>query len=92
MKILAEENDFPFPYVIDPTQDVAKSYDAICTPDFFGFNKDLILQYRGRLDASGMSHTANNNSELVDAMRIISKTGKGPTLQQPRIGCSIKWR
>lgn len=93
MKIFAEENNFTFPYVIDETQKIAKTYDAVCTPDFFGFNADDQLQYRGRLDSSG-KRPANNETvaELLEAMTKIVETGQGPEQQTPSMGCSIKWR
>jgi len=93
MRRWARELDFPFPYAFDETQSVARNYGAVCTPDFFGFNADLQLQYRGRLDASGRSAgPAHAHRELFDAMRQIAASGKGPSEQIPSIGCSIKWR
>ena len=93
MKAFSKEKTFSFPYVIDETQTVAKTYNAICTPDFFGFNSELKLQYRGRLDEAGKNPpTPNTKKELLHAMMAIAETGKGPTLQTPSIGCSIKWR
>ncbi len=92
MKRVAKERSFPFPYVFDETQEVAKAYGAVCTPDFFGFNARLELQYRGRLDASGRSTLPEARRELFEAMSLVAKTGKGPTDQVPSIGCSIKWR
>jgi len=90
---VARELDFPFPYLYDPTQEVARSYGAVCTPDFFGFNRELELQYRGRLDASGrMPAPPDARRELVAAMRLVAATGQGPREQTPSIGCSIKWR
>ena len=83
---------FNFPYLVDEDQSVGKSYDAICTPDFFGFNKDGELQYRGRLDNAGMGDPTNRTPELLNAMRQIAETGKGPKQQSPSMGCSIKWR
>lgn len=83
---------FDFPYVIDETQDVAKQYDAVCTPDFFGFDADLTLQYRGRLDASGMQRVQDGRRELFEAMKQVAETGQAPASQNPGIGCSIKWR
>lgn len=93
MKIFAEENGFTFPYVIDETQEIAKAYDAVCTPDFFGFNADNQLQYRGRLDSSGKD-AANDDTvpELLQAMHKIAETSTGPSEQTPSMGCSIKWR
>ena len=74
-------------------QDVARAYDAVCTPDFFGFNADLELQYRGRLDASRKEAApATVRRDLFEAMQQIAKTGKGPREQIPSIGCSIKWK
>ena len=93
MKTVADANDFPFPYVIDETQDVARAYGAVCTPDFHGFNSDLELQYRGRLDASGKEPApADARRDLFEAMRLITETGRGPDDQIASIGCSIKWR
>lgn len=82
---------FPFPYLIDEDQSVGKAYGAVCTPDFFGFNKDGELQYRGRLDDAAMGDATNRTCELVDAMRQIAETGEGPRQQTPSMGCSIKW-
>ena len=92
MKEFAIEHDFSFPYLIDDTQDVAKAYDAVCTPDFYGFNSDLELQYRGRFSSSGMNHDAGAEHELLKAMLKIAETGEGPADQNPSMGCSIKWR
>ena len=92
MKRVAEEFAFPFPYVQDETQAVAKAYGAVCTPDFFGFNSALELQYRGRLDASRKDLVPGARRELFDAMAQIARTGKGPVEQSPSIGCSIKWK
>jgi len=84
--------DFPFPYVLDETQEVAKAYGAVCTPDFFGYNADLQLQYRGRFDAAGRGEApVDNPHDLFNAMKLISKTGQGPREQLASIGCSIKW-
>jgi len=93
MQAVAREYDFPFPYLLDESQEVAKAYGAVCTPDFFGYNKDLQLQYRGRLDASG-KQTAPDGArrDLYEAMRLVAGTGQGPAEQVPAIGCSIKWR
>ena len=83
----------PFPYLHDETQSVARAYDAVCTPDFFGFNKDMGLQYRGRLDASGNTAGAKDlKRDLYDAMKQVAQTGHGPTEQIPSMGCSIKWK
>jgi len=93
MKSFAEQHHFSFPYLFDETQDVARSYDAVCTPDFFGFNNKLELQYRGRFDASGSKFDAPpSRRELFEAMSQIAKTGNGPAEQTASIGCSIKWR
>ena len=87
----AHKYGFKFPYLIDEDQAVGKAYGAVCTPDFFGFNKDGGLQYRGRLDNANMKNTAERSKELVTAMRHIAATGKGPTQQTASMGCSIKW-
>ena len=92
MKAFAAEHEFTFPYVLDRTQEVARGYDAVCTPDFFGFNNRDELQYRGRLDASRTSLVPNAKRELWEAMIQISETGKGPEKQIASMGCSIKWR
>jgi peroxiredoxin len=92
MKSFAQQHHFNFPYLIDPTQEVARAYDAVCTPDFFGFDKDLGLQYRGRLDESKRSSVPGARRELYDAMVQVAETGAGPTDQIPSMGCSIKWR
>ncbi|MEM8916981.1 MAG: thioredoxin family protein [Pseudomonadota bacterium] len=92
MKLFAAENAFSFPYLFDESQDVARAYDAVCTPDFFGFNADLGLQYRGRLDESRKDAIPGAKRELLDAMRQVAKTGNGPTDQIASMGCSIKWR
>lgn len=92
MKALAEEKQFPFPYVWDETQEVARMYDAVCTPDFFGFDGDLRLQYRGRLDASQREALSDVKRELFDAMVQVARTGEAPHEQWNSIGCSIKWR
>jgi len=92
MKALAARRHFPFPYLWDETQEVAKAYGAVCTPDFFGYNAKLELQYRGRLDDSGRSEKPDAPRELFDAMVQVARTGKGPAKQTASIGCSIKWR
>lgn len=85
--------NFPFPYLIDENQAIARAYGAVCTPDFFGYNKELQLQYRGRLDASGRSPgPADAERELFEAMKAISLNGSGPSKQIASIGCSIKWK
>jgi len=93
MKHFAQAHRFTFPYLYDESQDVARAYNAVCTPDFFGFNDRLKLQYRGRLDASRKeAGPADARRELFEAMREIANTGKGPREQIPSIGCSIKWK
>ena len=92
MTLFATENGFGFPYLIDPTQATARAYDAVCTPDFFGFDGALGLQYRGRLDASRMEPVPGARRELYEAMLRIAETGRGPEEQLPSMGCSIKWR
>lgn len=92
MAKLAQEKQFPFPYLLDETQDVARAYDAVCTPDFFGFNGKLELQYRGRLDESWTMALPNPKRELLAAMMEIAKTGICSAKQNPSIGCSIKWK
>jgi len=93
MAQLAQRAEFSFPYLHDASQSVARAYRAVCTPDFFGFNADLGLQYRGRLDASGMTPAAYDAPrELFEAMRQVAQTGYGPADQTPSIGCSIKWK
>ena len=93
MKLFAREHGYPFPYLYDETQEVARAYGAACTPDFFGFNADLELQYRGRLDASRREvATGDARRELFDAMLLVARTGEGPRDQIASIGCSIKWR
>lgn len=84
--------DFAFPYVWDETQEIAKAYGAVCTPDFFGFNAQLALQYRGRFDAAGRGEPpVDNPRDLFNAMKMIAETGDGPREQTASIGCSIKW-
>ena len=92
MRTFAAEHRFGFPYAIDESQDVARAYDAVCTPDFFGFDRDLTLAYRGRLDASGRSSNPTAKRELFEAMAQVARTGRAPLEQVPSIGCSIKWR
>jgi len=92
MKAVAQRLDFPFPYLLDENQTVARAYDAICTPDFFGFNADMELQYRGRLDASKVQLVDGARRELYEAMTQVAETGQGPADQIPSMGCSIKWR
>lgn len=93
MQSIAKRLNFPFPYLLDATQSVAKAYQAVCTPDFFGYNKELRLQYRGRLDASRKETAAITvRRDLFEAMRQIAATGCGPAEQISSVGCSIKWR
>jgi peroxiredoxin len=93
MKKFSAKNDFNFPYLIDKKQEVSRSYKAICTPDFFGFNSHLELQYRGRLDDSERNLPKPDiKRDLLEAMVEVKRTGKGPEIQSPSIGCSIKWR
>lgn len=93
MQALAKKMDFPFPYLLDESQEVAKAYGAVCTPDFFGYNADLKLQYRGRLDESRKeSAPATARRDLFEAMLEVAKTGRGPAEQIASMGCSIKWK
>lgn len=93
MKQVASELGFPMPYVIDESQSVAKAYGAVCTPDFFGFNANLELQYRGRLDESRKETAPEGvRRDLFEAMKQVAETGRGPAEQIPSMGCSIKWR
>ena len=92
MKLFAKENNFIFPYLIDETQEIAKKYGAVCTPDFFGYNNKKELQYRGRIkELKELRPVRSGNSELWDAMKMISETQKGPKKQVPSMGCNIKW-
>lgn len=91
MQKIAVEMDFSFPYLLDRTQQVAKSYDAVCTPDFFGFNSQAQLQYRGRFDESRKETAPSTTRDLFNAMKQIAMTGQGPREQIASIGCSIKW-
>ena len=89
----AKKNKFSFPYLNDETQEIAKTYDAVCTPDFFGYNKNLELQYRGRLrELKNLIPVRSGESDLFKAMKQIAKTGKGPKSQIPSAGCGIKWK
>tara|TARA_B100001121_G_C18420557_1_gene494455 strand:- start:20 stop:574 length:555 start_codon:yes stop_codon:yes gene_type:complete len=89
----AKENEFNFPYLRDETQEIARIYDAVCTPDFFGYNKNLELQYRGRLrKLKNLVPVRDGESDLLQAMTLIAKIQKGPEKQLPSIGCSIKWK
>ena len=85
-------HDFSFPYLIDETQIIAKEYGAVCTPDFFGYNKNLELQYRGRIrELKDLKPVRKNDSDLKVAMKMVAETGKGPQNQIPSMGCNIKW-
>ena len=92
MQIIAREMDFPFPYVLDASQQIAKNYGAVCTPDFFGFNNNFTLQYRGRFDESRKETALQSTRDLFKAMKLVAETGRGPREQVASIGCSIKWR
>lgn len=92
MRAFATEHGFPFPYLLDESQQVARAYDAVCTPDFFGYDAELKLRYRGRLDASKATAIPNARRELLEAMRQVVATGTGPSDQIPSMGCSIKWK
>ena len=92
MKLFAEQQGFTFPYLFDKQQTVAAAYNAVCTPDFFGFNGELELQYRGRLDESRTEAVPDARRELFEAMLQIAETGTGPREQLASMGCSIKWR
>ena len=92
MARVAQEYHYPFPYVWDATQQTAKAYGAVCTPDFFGFNDQLELQYRGRLDVSRTSPVAGARRDLYEAMIEVARSGKGPAEQIASMGCSIKWK
>jgi len=92
MQRIAAERRFPFPYVIDETQDVARAYDAACTPEFFGFDRALEMRYHGRLDASRREAAPDARRELYEAMVEIARTGRGPKEQHAAVGCSIKWK
>ena len=88
----SKNHQFNFPYLFDKTQNVAKSYEAVCTPDFFGFNHSLELQYRGRIrELENLKPIRGSDSDLFNAMKQIAETGKGPKKQIPSLGCSIKW-
>jgi peroxiredoxin len=93
MAKMAAARGFPFPYLHDADQSVARAFDAACTPDFFGYNADLELQYRGRLDAGGRNPPPQGvRRDLFEAMREVAATGHGPVDQVPSMGCSIKWK
>ena len=92
MKKIALDWALPMPYLYDASQEVAKRYGAVCTPDFFGYNSDLKLQYRGRLDESRKEAVPNATRDLFEAMKLVAQTGHGPKQQIPSMGCSIKWK
>jgi peroxiredoxin len=93
MARLASEMDLPFPYLLDDTQEVARAYGAVCTPDLFGYDAGLQLRYRGRIDAGTPGRPMPDAPrELFEAMRLVADTGEGPAEQLPSLGCSIKWR
>ena len=93
MKVFSNSNKFNFPYLYDESQKTAKAFEAVCTPDFYGYNSNDELQYRGRLcELKNLEYTKNSRNELLIAMTEISKTGKGPFNQNPSVGCSIKWK
>jgi len=92
MKVVARRHGFGFPYLYDETQDVARAYGAVCTPDLFGYDRDLTLVYRGRLDDAGRTPREGNRRDLVEAMRAVAGGKPAPAEQFASIGCSIKWR
>jgi hypothetical protein len=92
MKLVAQQYNYPFPYVWDESQQIARDYGAVCTPDFYGFNADLELQYRGRLDASRKETVADASRDLFNAMLQVARAGQGPREQIASMGCSIKWK
>jgi len=92
MRLVSEQYGYPFPYVWDETQQIAKNYGAVCTPDFFGFNANMELQYRGRLDASRKEAAPDAPRDLFAAMKQVAQTGHGPREQIASMGCSIKWK
>ncbi|MGH6814833.1 MAG: thioredoxin family protein [Hyphomicrobiaceae bacterium] len=93
MKAFARQHGFPFPYLYDESQEIARAYSAVCTPDFFGFDDRLELQYRGRLDESrAQPARPDAKRELFEAMKLVAETGRGPREQVPSMGCSIKWK
>ena len=88
----SKRHNFTFPYLIDKSQEIAKAYDAVCTPDFFGYNNNLELQYRGRIrELKDLKSIGNSESDLLKAMKLIGETGRGPKDQIPSMGCNIKW-
>ena len=92
MILFSKKHNFSFPYLIDNTQKIAKEYGAVCTPDFFGYNKNLELQYRGRIrELKDLKPVNKGDSELRTAMKLVANLGKGPSQQFASMGCSIKW-
>ena len=92
MILFSKKYGFDFPYLLDEDQSIAKKYKAVCTPDFFGYNKNLELQYRGRIrELNKLKPVENSENELLKSMQLIGQTNKGPSIQNPSIGCSIKW-
>ena len=88
----SNENEFTFPYLHDETQEIAKRFGAVCTPDFFGYNGNLELQYRGRIrELKNLKPVRAGDSDLKKAMQLVAKTGNGPQNQIPSMGCNIKW-
>lgn len=94
MQQVARDWQYPFPYLLDETQEVSRQYDAMCTPDFFGYNQNLELQYRGRLNAITPANKQPEDigQDLLEAMKLVAETGQGPKQQTPSMGCSIKWK
>jgi hypothetical protein len=92
MREFAQRHRFGFPYLIDETQQVARDWGAVCTPDFFGLNAAGELQYRGRIDDAKMDDAGSRTAELLEAMRLVAATGRGPEAQIASMGCSIKWK
>jgi hypothetical protein len=94
MRVAAAQWQYPFPYLLDESQQVARAYGAVCTPDFFGYDANLRLRYRGRLNAvtPGRKAAPDMKRDLVEAMLMVAETGQGPAHQAPSMGCSIKWR
>jgi peroxiredoxin len=93
MKDFAARYGFAFPYLFDESQEIARAYGAVCTPDFFGINADRVIEYRGRLDAGKKDPPPPDaKRELLEAMRLVAKTGRGPAEQTPSVGCSMKWK
>ncbi|SAL01410.1 Putative peroxiredoxin bcp [Caballeronia pedi] len=92
MIAVAQEWNLPFPYLHDETQEIARAYGAVCTPECFGFDRDLRLRYRGRIDASRKEALPDARRDLFEAMRSIAQHGEAPGQQYPALGCSIKWK